>query len=173
MFSSLGDFMVPVLPFWGFPSECGGKESTCQCRRWRDACSIPWSRRSPGVGNGIPFQYSCLEISMDRGAWWATVHGVTKSLSFVTWLSTHTAILILALVTFSLTVTVSQLVFLTSNLSSHDILSAYCQINWPQSCFHSFTLSLKTLSWFPIAYKAGWNSFVRNSRVLLHMPPHH
>ena len=139
----------------------------------RDACSIPWWRRSPGVGNGIPFQYSCLEISMDRGAWWATVHGVTKSLSFVTWLSTHTAIIILALVTSSLTVTPSQLVFLTSNLSSHDILSAYCQINWPQNCFHSFTLSLKTLSWFPIVYKAGWNSFVRNSRVLLHMPPHH
>ena len=32
---------------------------------------------SPGDGNGNPFQYSCLEYSMDRGAWWATVHGVT------------------------------------------------------------------------------------------------
>ena len=32
-----------------------------------------------GEGNGYPFQYSCLENSMDRGAWWATVHGVTKS----------------------------------------------------------------------------------------------
>ena len=40
---------------------------------------IPGSRRSPGEGNGNPFQYSCLENSMDRGAWWATVHGVTKS----------------------------------------------------------------------------------------------
>ena len=35
--------------------------------------------RSPGEGNGYPFQYSCLENSMDRGAWWATVHRVTKS----------------------------------------------------------------------------------------------
>ena len=40
---------------------------------------IPGSRRSPGEGNGNPFQYSCLEISMDGGDWWATVHGVAKS----------------------------------------------------------------------------------------------
>ena len=44
----------------------------------RNACSIPVSRRSPGVGNGNPFQYSCLENAMDRGAWQATVHGVAK-----------------------------------------------------------------------------------------------
>ena len=37
------------------------------------------SGRSPGEGNGNPLQYSCLEKSMDRGAWWATVHGVGKS----------------------------------------------------------------------------------------------
>ena len=41
--------------------------------------SISGSRRSPGVGNGAPLQYSCLENSMGRGAWWATVHGATKS----------------------------------------------------------------------------------------------
>ena len=41
---------------------------------------IPGLGRSPGEGNGNnPLQYSCLENSMDRGAWWATVHGVTKS----------------------------------------------------------------------------------------------
>ena len=40
---------------------------------------IPGLGRSPGEGNGHPLQYSCLEISMDRGVWWATVHGVTKS----------------------------------------------------------------------------------------------
>ena len=50
----------------------------------RDTGSIPGSRRYPGVGNGNPLQYSCLENYMDRGAWWATVHGVTKS---QTWLS--------------------------------------------------------------------------------------
>ena len=44
-----------------------------------DPGSIPGLGRSPGEGNGNPFQYSCLENSMDGGAWWATVHGVTKS----------------------------------------------------------------------------------------------
>ena len=41
----------------------------------REAGSIPGSGRSPGGGNSNPFQYSCLENPMDRGAWWATVHG--------------------------------------------------------------------------------------------------
>ena len=41
--------------------------------------SIPGSGRSPGVGNGKPLQYSCLENSMDREAWQATVHGIAKS----------------------------------------------------------------------------------------------
>ena len=40
---------------------------------------IPGSGRSPGEGNGNPLQYYCLENPMDRGAWWATVHGVAKS----------------------------------------------------------------------------------------------
>ena len=44
----------------------------------RDAGSIPGSGRSPGVGNGNPLWYFYLENPKDRGAWWATVHGVTK-----------------------------------------------------------------------------------------------
>ena len=43
-----------------------------------DASSIPGSGRSPGGGLGSPLQYSCLENLMDRGAWWATVHGVIE-----------------------------------------------------------------------------------------------
>ena len=50
--------------------------------------SIPRSGRSSGGGHGNPLQYSCLENPMDRGAWWATVHGVAKS-CWLTWLSTH------------------------------------------------------------------------------------
>ena len=53
-----------------------GKESTCNAG---DPGSVPGSGRSPREGNGNPLQYSCLESSMDRGAWWAIVHGVTKS----------------------------------------------------------------------------------------------
>ena len=45
----------------------------------RDAGSIPGLGRSPGEGNGNPFQDSCLENLMDRGAWWATVHSVAES----------------------------------------------------------------------------------------------
>ena len=45
----------------------------------RDASLIPGLGRSPGVGNDTSLQYSCLENSMDRGAWWVTVHGSTKS----------------------------------------------------------------------------------------------
>ena len=45
----------------------------------RDTGSIPGSGRAPGDGHGNPLQYSCLEISTDRGAWRATVHGVAKS----------------------------------------------------------------------------------------------
>ena len=45
----------------------------------RNTGLIPGSGRSPGLGNGNPLQYSCLENSMDRGARWATVHGVAES----------------------------------------------------------------------------------------------
>ena len=45
----------------------------------RDARSIPRSGTAPEGGHGNPLQYSCLENPMDRGAWWATVHGVTKN----------------------------------------------------------------------------------------------
>ena len=53
----------------------------------RDLGSTPGMGRSPGGGSGNPLQYSCLENPMDGGAWWATVHGVTKS---QTRLSMHT-----------------------------------------------------------------------------------
>ena len=51
-------------------------------------------RRSPGGGHGNPLQYSCLENPMDRGAWWAAVHSVTKSLTWLKQLSTHTHTLV-------------------------------------------------------------------------------
>ena len=55
-----------------------------------DTGSIPGSGRSPGGGPGNPLQYSCLENPMDRGAWWATVHGVPQSWTCPKRLSMHT-----------------------------------------------------------------------------------
>ena len=55
----------------------------------RDMGLIPESERSPGVGNGNLLQYSCLKIYKDRGAWWATVHGVAKESDTTEWLSMH------------------------------------------------------------------------------------
>ena len=60
----------------GFPGASHGKEPTCNVG---DPDSVPGLGRSPGEGNGNPLQYSCLENSMDRGAWQATVHRVAKS----------------------------------------------------------------------------------------------
>ena len=60
----------------GFPGSSDGKESVYNAE---DPGSIPELGRSPGEGNGNPLQYSCLGNPMDRGAWQATVHGVTKS----------------------------------------------------------------------------------------------
>ena len=55
------------------------KESACKAGDTGDVGLIPGSGRSPGGGNGNPFQYSCLKNPMDKEAWWATVHRVAKS----------------------------------------------------------------------------------------------
>ena len=60
----------------GFPGGSDGRESACNAG---DQGLIPGSGRPPGEGNSNPLKYSCLKNSMDRGAWRATVHGVTKS----------------------------------------------------------------------------------------------
>ena len=73
----------------GFPGGTGGKESTCNAEDLRDLGSIPGLKRSPGGGHGNPLQYSCLENPIDRGAWWATAHGVAQSWTWLKWLSMH------------------------------------------------------------------------------------
>ena len=61
--------------FWASPCGSVVKESTCSAG---GPCSTPGSGRFPGEGNGNPLQYSCLENPMDRGAWHATLHGISK-----------------------------------------------------------------------------------------------
>ena len=68
--------MTDQLTLWGFSGGTDNKESAYNVG---DLGSIPGSGRSPGEENGNPLQYSCLGNSMDRGAWWVTAHGVTKS----------------------------------------------------------------------------------------------
>ena len=67
---------IIYLYCWDFPGGSGDKECACNAG---DLGLIPGSGGSPGEGNSYPLQYSCLENSMDRGACWATVHGVTMS----------------------------------------------------------------------------------------------
>ena len=71
----------------GFPGDAMVKNMPANAE---DAGSISGSRRSPGVENGNPLKYSCLENSVDRGVWQATVHRVTKSQTRLKRLSTST-----------------------------------------------------------------------------------
>ena len=66
----------PLLQTRGFLDGPDSKESACNAA---DMGLIPGSERAPREGNGYPFRYCCLQNSMDRGAWWATVHAVAKS----------------------------------------------------------------------------------------------
>ena len=72
------------LPWW-----LSGKEST----NARGSSLIPGSGRSSGVADGNPFQYSCLGNPMDRGDWWATVHGVPKESDMTEPLSNKKAVI--------------------------------------------------------------------------------
>ena len=63
----------------GFPGGTSGKEPIANAGDVRDMGSVPGPGRSPGGGHGNPLQYSCLENSMDRGAWQAIIHRITKS----------------------------------------------------------------------------------------------
>ena len=74
----------------GFPGSSVGEESICNAGDTGDSGPIPESGKSPGGGHSNPFQYSCLENPMDREAWWATVHGVSKSQTQMKWLSMQT-----------------------------------------------------------------------------------
>ena len=71
----------------GLPCSSDGEESPCSAG---DPGLISGSGRLPGEGNGNPLQYSCLENPMDRGAWWAIVHGVSKESDMTKRLTHHT-----------------------------------------------------------------------------------
>ena len=72
-------FFLFLYNYAGFPGGSVVKNWPGSAGDAEDLGSIPGLRRSPEEGNDNPFQHSCLENSMDRGAWWATVHGFTKT----------------------------------------------------------------------------------------------
>ena len=82
----ISSYYTAVSTLLGLSGDSDSKESACNAG---DLGSIPGSRRSPREGNGKPLQYSCLENSMDRGAWWAAVHGISQSQAWLKWLSMH------------------------------------------------------------------------------------
>ena len=71
-----GGHQYLYMPKGSFP---GGSDSTESACNSGDMGLIPGLGRFPGIGNGNPLQYFCLENSMDRESWWATLHGVAKS----------------------------------------------------------------------------------------------
>ena len=73
------NFYLGAQYHYGLPRWLSGKESTCQCRRHQRGEFDPWMGKIPGGENGNPLQYSCLENSVARGAWWATIHGLAES----------------------------------------------------------------------------------------------
>ena len=82
--------VVPQLPQTGAsPVVLGVKNPPANAGDLKDTGSIPGSGRSPGGGHSSPLQYICLENPMDKGDWWATVHRVTKSQTWLKQLSTH------------------------------------------------------------------------------------
>ena len=91
-----GKGSIVVSPKWSFEKgtesnsflgDLAGKESSCSAGDIGDMGLIPGLGRSPGGEHGNPLQYSCLENLMDRGAWWAMVHGVAKSWTQLKWLN--------------------------------------------------------------------------------------
>ena len=80
-------YLIPAaIIYWGFPGGSNGEESVCNAG---DLGSIPVLGRFPGEGNGTPLQYSCLENSMDRGAWRAIVHGCAKNRTQLSFTGLH------------------------------------------------------------------------------------
>ena len=121
----------------GFP---GGSEGKASAYSAGDLGSIPGSGRSPGEGNGNPVQYSCLENPMDRGAWWATVHGIAKS---QTRLSDFTSLTNIWLFVTPRTLRVLQWV----------TISFSREFSWPKDWTHIFCIGRQIL--LPLCHQGG------------------
>ena len=84
-----------IILYWASQLALVVKNPDVNSRGIRDMGLIPGLGRSPGGGHDHPLQYSCRENSMDRGAWWATVHRVPKSQTGLKQLRTHTLLYVI------------------------------------------------------------------------------
>ena len=113
------------LPGWRIQAACSRESRTspfgCSYNNAGDLGLIPGSGRSPGEGNGNSLQYSCLENPMDQRAWWATVHGVTKSRTRLTDFMLHTWQVHQSLVPECLTVVAQEPVWLVELNQMRDL----------------------------------------------------
>ena len=158
IFRKLCNYCVicPFVSVRGLPWWLRDKESACSAGNTGDMGLIPGLGRSSGGGNSNPFQYSCWENSMDREAWWATIHRVAKSQTWLRQLSTHTRMIVLSGWSLGFkcifktqhlySPPIIILVFLMSYLMSDCfvyLLTTYCRYRW----FYRFCLltSLLTL----------------------------
>ena len=149
----------------GLPGDISGKEPPANAR---DMGLIPGWGRSPAEGNGNPLQYSCLDNSMDRGAWWATVHGTTKDMTEQ--LSTCPFTLLLYFTILSLSKKRKKernTLFLLFNLGSsywHIFIPTWffhwqCIIYWWAHQAHSLFPFLKKIIAFPRVFNLVFLSF--------------
>ena len=141
-----------------FPGGPSLKNLPASARDIRDVGSIPGLGKSPGEGNGNPFQYSCLENPMDREDWWATVHGVSKSCTWLKWLSMHTEYVGLWKIVFPKITTAIFLIL--CGLS--DTGTPHHEVN-----VHALSLSLGRALWW--TWQMGWG---RNDAAWLQRPGH-
>ena len=130
-----------------------GKESACSARDEKDLGSIPWSGRSPGVGHGNPLQYYCLENSMDRGAWWATVYRFVKSQTQVKQLSTQASFMLHVVGRRSKTLNPQWISSITS-LQSCPTLCNLMDCSPPGSSVHG-GFQARTLEWVAMPFSRG------------------
>ena len=142
------------------PCSSNGKESSCNAE---DLDSVSGSGRSSGEGNGNLLQYSCLENPLDRGAWWATICGITKSQTWLSKLTLHYTIRkTKALTIWTVVAKVMSLLF---NMLSRFVIafllrSKYLLISWLQELstmiFEPKKIKFVTVSTFPLLFAMKW-----------------
>ena len=125
-----------------FPGGVSGKESTSNAGDVRDMGLIPGLGRSPTGGHRNLLQYSYLENPMERGAWWATVHGVANSWTQMKWLSTHSCIIYVDIILHSVNVVCDVCWFTYEEPFLHPRNNSHLIMVWIFTCATGFGLQV-------------------------------